>query len=104
MPLWFTPFRLALVASALDLLWAVQALGQVPRHASSTVSVLSLTLWMTAHLPAAVLAGGLLKLCGLAQTGAGQSTLPAYGITAGLGLAQTFALVFGLATWRRRSR
>ncbi|HTB22466.1 MAG TPA: hypothetical protein VK914_07155 [bacterium] len=96
----FTPFRLACAALVPDLLWTVQALSRVPRHAGSNVSMVSLVLWVLFHLPATLLASLVFYAAGSLQGPV--SSLPAWCLAALglLGLAQTFALAYGLALWR----
>jgi hypothetical protein len=66
--------------------------------------MVSMIVWVVLHLPAAALAGGVLKAAGTLKDPA--AALPAWSffLTGILGLLQTFGLVFGLASWRRRVR
>ena len=96
------PVPLALLLTAFDALWAWQALSAVPRHASSTVSLASLIVWVVFHLPAAALASALLKLGGALDHGAEGLSSGAFVFMAALGLLQTFGLSWGLFTWLRR--
>ena len=101
---WFTPLRLALLLTALDLAWAAQALSAVPRHQGSIVAMLSLTLWVTLHLPSAVLASLLMKLAGALEQGPEGLPLWTFWMMAAFGLAQTFALSYAAAAWLRKRR
>jgi hypothetical protein len=101
---WFTPLRTALLCTALDLGWVLQAMAATPRHGGSNVALVSLVVWVVAHLPAAILASGLLKLGGALD---GPSlALPAwsYVVLGALGLLQTFGLAWGFSSWLRRAR
>jgi hypothetical protein len=98
---WITPLRVAALFTALDLIWAVQALGEGPKQEGSNVAMVSLIVWVVLHLPAAALASFLFKIAGALPPG----QTPGIGILATLGvfgLAQTFLIVFGLARWMRR--
>jgi len=99
---WFTPLRLALIFCALDLAWAFQALGSAPHRAGSNVAMVSFTVWVVTHLPAAILASLLFKAAGTLDGPAGTPPLWTYGVMGALGLCQTFTLAFGLAVWLRR--
>ncbi len=89
--------RFALIACVLDSCWALQALRAVPRHTGSTVDLVSLGLWVALHLPAAFLAGLLLRT----SPGPG---LPPWmpPVLGGLGVLETFLLAYGWRRWRQR--
>jgi hypothetical protein len=101
---WFTPLRLALLCTALDMAWAAQALSAVPRHSGSTVEMASLVVWLLAHLPAVLLASGCMKVGGILDGPV--RALPAWCfiVTGFLAAAQTFTLTYALTDWWRRSR
>ncbi|HTA16783.1 MAG TPA: hypothetical protein VK786_03465 [bacterium] len=103
---WLRPLRLASYLTLLDCIWAVQALGSVPSHRGSNVTMVSLVVWVVLHLPAVVLSGGPLYAAGALK---GPVTgLPVWSLVllGALGLLQTFALVYGLSAlaWRRSAR
>ena len=100
-----SPRRLAVLITLFDLVWCLQALSQRPSHATSTVSVASLVLWIYLHLPAALLASLLLKPW-ISLEGGPSAALPwgALAIFAVLGLLQTYGLAYGLARWRQGRR
>jgi hypothetical protein len=68
----------------------------------SNVALVSLIVWSTAHLPAAVLGGLLLRPFGVLDHGA--EGLPGWslGFMAVLGLLQAFGMAYGLAWWWQR--
>jgi hypothetical protein len=96
------PWQWASLITLFDLGWCLQAFSQQPSHASSTVSVASLVLWIYLHLPAALLASLLLKPWGLFEQAAA-SALPLWALAlfAGLGLLETFGLAYGTVSWWR---
>jgi hypothetical protein len=98
----FTPFSLACAALVPDLLWTLQAMTCVPRHAGSNVAMVSLALWVLFHLPATLLASLVFYAAGTLNGPV--SSLPVWTLATlgALGLAQTFALAYGLALWRGR--
>ena len=100
------PWQGATLLTLFDLVWCVQAFGQQPSHATSTVSLASLVLWVYLHLPAALLASQLLKPWGVFEQAA-STPLPWWAMLsfAGLGLAETFGLSYaGLYWWKGRPR
>jgi hypothetical protein len=100
---WFTPLRLAALVTALDFVWAAQAMGSVPRHAGSNVAMVSLVLWVVLHLPAAALASFVFYAVGALKGPAGSLPGWSFVLLAALGLGQTFSLVYCWALWRRRT-
>ena len=96
----FRPWQGATLLTLFDLVWCVQAFGQQPSHATSTVSLASLVLWVYLHLPAALLASLFLKPSGVFEQLASMP-LPWWALAsfAGLGLAETFGLSYGLLAW-----
>jgi hypothetical protein len=96
------PLPFALLVLALDAVWALHAFSAVPRHGGSNVAMVSLIVWSTLHLPAAILGGLLLRPFGVLDHGA--AGLPGWSLAfmAGLGLLQSFGLAYGLAWWWRR--
>ena len=104
MPRLLSPFRLAFMATVLDSIWAVQAMGSVPRHVGSNVAMVSLALWVVLHLPAALLASLALHVAGAAKGPVSSLPIWSLALMGSLGLCQTFALVFGLATAAERRR
>jgi|GEM_PF-6228611 len=101
---WLSPLPLAACCTLADLFWFLQALGAAPRHAGSNVAMVSLVVWVVLHLPAALLVGGLVAAAG-SLTGSVQA-LPLWSIVVlgALGFSQTFAAVYLLSAWRRRTR
>jgi hypothetical protein len=93
----FTPFRLAFLCTALDSIWAVQAMGSVPRHVGSNVAMVSLAVWVVLHLPAALLASLALDAAGALKGPVSSLPLWSLAVMGALGLAQTFALVYCLS-------
>lgn len=96
----FKPWQWASLLTLFDLVWCLQAFGQQPSHATSTVSVASLVLWIYLHLPAALAASLLLKPWGLFEQAA-TTPLPSWALLsfAGLGLIETFGLTYAAVSW-----
>ena len=97
------PLSLALLFTALDALWALQAFSAIPRNEASTVSIASLAFWSVLHLPAGIVGSLLLKPFGYLRSA---EALPAWALAfyAGLGLVQAFALSFYLTRWFQRRK
>lgn len=95
----FRPLHFGLLILGLDAIWTLHAFSAVPRNAGSNVALVSLIVWSTAHLPAAILGGLLLRPFGVLDHGA--QNLPAWSLLfmAGLGLLQAAAMAWGLAAW-----
>ncbi len=93
-----------MLVTGLDAVWTVQAFSVAPRHRGSNVAMVSLTVWVVLHLPATLLAGFLWGIRGAGSIGA-TGLGPQVWLTLGaLGLAETFALVGGLALVLGRRR
>lgn len=99
---WLSPLRLALVLTAFDGVWAAQAISVTRVHAVSNVELISLILWCYFHLPAALLADLVLKPLGWLPPDPMKMPLAALGLLGAFGLAQTFALTYGLWRWWQR--
>ncbi len=100
---WLRPLHLALLLCAFDGAWAIQALSVSRVDAVSNVELSSLIVWCFFHLPAALLASAVLKPLGWLPADPHQTPDAALVLMGILGLAQTFALSYGLwAWWQRR--
>lgn len=93
------PLSLALLVTAFDGAWAVQAMSVTRVDAVSNVELVSVIIWSFVHLPAALLCSALLKPLGWMPADPKQMPLVAFGVLAGLGLMQTFALTYGVWSW-----
>jgi len=92
-----------LLPALLDALWAAQALAQKPGTDASVVTMASLAVWLFLHIPAAALAGLILRWCGESLSGGAQGlSLAARWTLGGLGSLQTLALALLLARRLRR--
>ena len=93
------PLSLALLVTAFDGAWAVQALAVTRVDAVSNVELVSVIIWSFVHLPAALLAGAVLKPLGWMPADPKQMPVAALWVMAGMGLMQTFALTYGVWAW-----
>jgi hypothetical protein len=96
---WLSPLRLALILTAFDGAWAVQALSVIRVQAVSNVELISAIVWCYFHLPAALIASVLLQPLGSLPEDPAQMPLSALGLLVALGLLQTFGLVYGAWRW-----
>jgi len=101
---WLRPIHLALLATVFDGAWAVQALSVTRVDAVSNVELVSLIIWCFFHLPAALVCSAVLKPMGWLPADPHQMPDAALLLFGAMGLAQTFALVFGLWSWWRSRR
>jgi hypothetical protein len=101
---WLSPLKFAFLLTAFDAFWAAQAMSVTRVHAVSNVELLSLILWCYFHLPAALLASALLKLCGALPADPKQFSGGGLLCLALLGLAQTLTLAYAFWRWWQSPR
>lgn len=90
---------MALLITAFDGAWAIQALSVTRVDAVSNVELVSVIIWSFVHLPAALLCSAILKPLGWMPADPRLMPEAAMGVLGALGLAQTFALTYGMWSW-----